>query len=81
MRELKQEIEKPLQPRAKLAVLEQLKFDIENIIEEDILAAQGVSDGQELSTEQLIDSQAAYMLAYRPNHAVFRVSRRIPRGQ
>ena len=63
MRELKQEIEKPLQPRAKLAVLEQLKFDIENIIEEDILAAQGVSDGQELSTEQLIDSQTAYMLA------------------
>jgi integrase len=63
MRQLKQEIEKPLQPKAKLAVLEQLKFDIENIIEEDILAAQGVSDGKELSTEQLIDSQAAYMLA------------------
>jgi len=78
MRQLKQEIEKPLQPKAKLAVLEQLKFDIENIIEEDILAAQGVSDGQELSTEQLIDSQAAYMLATGQNYAISRVSGCIP---
>ena len=63
LRELKHEIEKPSQPQAKLAELEQLKFYIENIIEENILAAQSVSDAQELSTEQLIDSQAAYMLA------------------
>ena len=63
LRELKHEIEKPSQPQAKLAELEQLKFYIENIIEDNILAAQSVSDAQELSTEQLIDSQAAYMLA------------------
>ena len=63
LRELKHEIEKPSQPQAKLAELEQLKFYIENIIEDNILAVQSVSDAQELSTEQLIDSQAAYMLA------------------
>ena len=63
IRQLAQELEKPSLPQARSAELIELKGVIENIIEEGILAAQGVSDSQELSTEQLIESQAAYMLA------------------
>ena len=60
---LEQELEKPSLPQAKYVELTELKSLIENIIEEGILAAQGVTDSQELSTEQLIESQATYMLA------------------
>ena len=60
---LEQELEKPSLPQAKHVELTELKSLIENIIEEGILAAQGVTDSQELSTEQLIESQATYMLA------------------
>ena len=60
---LEQELEKPSLPQAKYVELTELKSLIENIIEEGILAAQGVSDSQELSTEQLIESQSTFMLA------------------
>ena len=61
--QLAQELEKPSLPQAKFVELTELKSVIEDTIEEGILAAQGVSDGQELSTEKLIEAQAAYMLA------------------
>jgi integrase len=61
--ELEQEIAKPSLPRAKHAELVEIKASIESIIEQDILAAHGAMDSQELSTEQLIESQATYMLA------------------
>jgi integrase len=48
---------------ARKAALEQLKSDIESLIENDILGAYGAQDAQELSEEQLIESQATYMLA------------------
>ena len=63
IRQLEQELEKPSLPQAKHVELTELKSLIENIIEEGILAAQGVSDSQELSTEQLIESQSTFMLA------------------
>ena len=63
IKQLEQELEKPSLPQAKYVELTELKSLIENIIEEGILAAQGVTDSQELSTEQLIESQATYMLA------------------
>ena len=63
IRQLQHELDRPSQPMARKAALEQLKSDIESLIENDILEAYGAQDAQELSEEQLIESQATYMLA------------------
>jgi hypothetical protein len=63
IRQLQHVLDNPSQPMARKAALEQLKFDIESEVENDILRAYGAQDAQELSEEQLIESQATYMLA------------------
>ena len=63
LRVLEQALARPSLAAAKKEELEDTKFNIHNAIEEDILSAYGVSDAQQLSTEKLINSQDAYMLA------------------
>jgi integrase len=63
LRNLEQALARPSLATAKKEELEDTKFNIHNAIEEDILSAYGVSDAQQLSTEKLINSQDAYMLA------------------
>ena len=63
LRNLEQALARPSLATAKKEELEDTKFNIHNAIEEDILSAYGVSDAQQLSTEKLINSQEAYMLA------------------
>jgi integrase len=63
LRVLEQALARPSLAAAKKEELEDTEFNIHNAIEEDILSAYGVSDAQQLSTEKLINSQEAYMLA------------------
>ena len=63
IRELEQKLSRSSLPQAKHKELIELKSLIEEIIQDDILATHGATDSQELSTEQLIESQETYMLA------------------
>ena len=63
IRELELKLSRTSLPQAKHNELIELKSLIESIIQDDILAAYGAADVQELLTEQLIESQGTYMLA------------------